>query len=35
MKTRPPRSFRPQLEKLEDRLTPAGNVTTSFTGGRA
>jgi hypothetical protein len=33
MKQRPPRSFRPQLEKLEDRLTPAGNVTSSFTGG--
>jgi hypothetical protein len=33
MKTRPPRSFRPLLERLEDRLTPAGNVTSSFTGG--
>jgi hypothetical protein len=33
MKQRPPRSFRPRLEKLEDRLAPAGNVTSSFTGG--
>jgi hypothetical protein len=33
MKQRSPRPFRPQLETLEDRLAPAGNVTSSFTGG--
>jgi hypothetical protein len=33
MKKRSPRSFRPLLENLEDRLTPAGNVTSSLVAG--